>query len=99
MQSPASPSHAPVGLTLKAISSMATRQVLTELAQVYGAATGVHLALESVGGVDAAKRVQAGELFDIVFLASDAIDKAPSASPHARVGRARPAPQGAPDRF
>jgi molybdate transport system substrate-binding protein len=35
----------------------------------------VQLALESVGGVDAAKRVQAGEVFDIVFLASDAIEK------------------------
>ncbi len=54
---------------------MATRQLLTELAQAYEAATGVQLALESVGGVDAAKRVQAGEVFDIVFLASDAIDK------------------------
>jgi molybdate transport system substrate-binding protein len=29
----------------------------------------------SVGGVDAAKRVQAGEAFDVVVLASDAIDK------------------------
>jgi molybdate transport system substrate-binding protein len=28
-----------------------------------------------VGGVDAAKRVQAGEAFDVVILASDAIDK------------------------
>jgi molybdate transport system substrate-binding protein len=31
--------------------------------------------MESVGGVDAAKRVQAGETFDVVVLASDAIDK------------------------
>jgi molybdate transport system substrate-binding protein len=31
--------------------------------------------MESVGGVDAAKRVQAGEPFDVVVLASDAIDK------------------------
>jgi molybdate transport system substrate-binding protein len=54
---------------------MATRQVLTELAEAYESAAGVHLALESVGGVDAAKRVQAGEVFDIVFLASDAIEK------------------------
>ncbi|MFL6692238.1 MAG: substrate-binding domain-containing protein, partial [Ramlibacter sp.] len=30
---------------------------------------------ESVGGVDAAKRVQAAEAFDVVFLGSDAIDK------------------------
>jgi molybdate transport system substrate-binding protein len=31
--------------------------------------------IESVGGVDAAKRVQAGEAFDLVVLAADAIDK------------------------
>ena len=31
--------------------------------------------IESVGGVDAARRVQAGEAFDGVVLASDAIDK------------------------
>src|SRR5512138_496774 len=31
--------------------------------------------LKSVGGVDAAKRVRAGEAFDAVVLASDAIDK------------------------
>jgi molybdate transport system substrate-binding protein len=60
---------------LKGISSMATRQVLTELAVACEASTGVSLLLESVGGVDAAKRVQAGEPFDVVFLASDAIDK------------------------
>lgn len=54
---------------------MATRQVLMELAQAHEASTGVHLALESVGGVDAAKQVHAGKVFDIVFLASDAIDK------------------------
>jgi molybdate transport system substrate-binding protein len=33
------------------------------------------VAIESVGGVDAARRVAAGEAFDVVFLASDAIDK------------------------
>ena len=33
------------------------------------------VAVESVGGVDAARRVQAGEAFDVVVLASDAIDK------------------------
>jgi molybdate transport system substrate-binding protein len=31
--------------------------------------------IESVGGVDAAKRVEAGERFDVVVLARDAIDK------------------------
>ena len=37
--------------------------------------TGSTVAIQSVGGVDAAKRVQAGEAFDAVFLASDAIDR------------------------
>jgi molybdate transport system substrate-binding protein len=60
---------------LRGISSMATRLLLTELADTYRVATGIAVQLESVGGVDAAKRVQAGEMFDAVFLASDAIDK------------------------
>ena len=54
---------------------MATRQLLNELLALYAAQGGDALQLESVGGVDAAKRVQAGEAFDIVFLASDAIAK------------------------
>jgi molybdate transport system substrate-binding protein len=60
---------------LKAISSMATRQVLAELAHAWERRSGDVLVIESVGGVDAAKRVQAGEPFDAVFLAADAIDK------------------------
>ena len=60
---------------LKLISSMAVRQVLAELTQSWQEATGVEVLIESVGGVDAAKRVQAGETFDGVVLASDAIDK------------------------
>ena len=54
---------------------MATRQVLAELAADYVGRSGCAVAIESVGGVDAARRVQAGEPFDVVFLASDAIDK------------------------
>ena len=54
---------------------MATRQVLAELAAAHEQESGSTVAIESVGGVDAAKRVQAGEPFDAVFLASDAIDK------------------------
>lgn len=54
---------------------MASRQVLAELAAAYEQRSGVKLELQSVGGVDAAKRVQAGEAFDVVFLAADAIDK------------------------
>ncbi len=60
---------------LKGISSMATRQVLADLADAYSREAGVRVAIESVGGVDAAKRVAAGEPFDAVILASDAIDR------------------------
>jgi molybdate transport system substrate-binding protein len=54
---------------------MATRQVLAELATAYERRADCRVEFESVGGVEAARRVQAGELFDVVFLASDAIDK------------------------
>ncbi|NML46237.1 ABC transporter substrate-binding protein [Ramlibacter sp. G-1-2-2] len=54
---------------------MATRLVLNELAQAYQQQSSSPVAIESVGGVDAAKRVQAGEYFDFVVLAADAIDK------------------------
>ena len=54
---------------------MATRQLLTELVANYQKQAAVDIHIESVGGVDAAKRVQAGEAFDVVILASDAIDK------------------------
>ena len=60
---------------LMGISSMATRPLLAELARVNVSAGRTPLALESVGGVDAARRVQAGEPFDLAFLASDAIAK------------------------
>ena len=82
---------------IKGISSMATRQVLAELAAPTSAARAVAVAIESVGGVDAARRVQAGEPFDVVFLASDAIDKLVAAGrvvagQQGRPGAARPWP-------
>ncbi len=66
---------------------MATRQVLAELAAAFTERTGQAVAIESVGGVDAARRVQSGERFDVVILASDAIDKLIAAG-HLRPGRA-----------
>lgn len=61
--------------TITGISSMATRQVLAELTTAWEQRSGTAVAIESVGGVDAAKRVQAGEAFDVVVLASDAIER------------------------
>jgi molybdate transport system substrate-binding protein len=66
---------------LRLISSMATRQLLADLAQAYRhVQPEVTLDIESVGGVDAAKRVQAGEAFDAVVLAANAIDTLTTAS-------------------
>ncbi|MFA5851909.1 MAG: substrate-binding domain-containing protein [Spirochaetales bacterium] len=62
-------------INLKGISSMATRLVLAELAEAFQRRSGHIVSIESVGGVDAAKRVQGGEAFDVVILASDVIDK------------------------
>ncbi|MBX5462617.1 MAG: substrate-binding domain-containing protein [Steroidobacteraceae bacterium] len=64
-------SHGP----LRLISSMATREVLRELATRYQEATKQAVVTEAAGGVDVAKRVQAGEAVDIVVLASNVIDK------------------------
>ncbi len=52
---------------------MATRQVLAELVEAVGRSREV--VLESVGGVDAARRVRAGEPIDAVVLAADVIDQ------------------------
>lgn len=54
---------------------MATRQLLNELAADWLLRGGGTASVESVGGVDAARRVAAGEPFDFVVLAGDAIDK------------------------
>jgi molybdate transport system substrate-binding protein len=61
--------------TLRAISSMATRQLLATLVAEHRRMGHAPWHVESVGGVDAAKRVAGGESFDLVLLASDAIDQ------------------------
>jgi len=62
-------------VTLTGISSMATRQLLSELAKAFEQQSSYRVSVESVGGVDAARRVAAGEAFDFVVLAADAIAK------------------------
>lgn len=57
------------------IASMATRHLLAQLAADFERRSGRPVAFESVGGVDAARRVEAGEAFDVVVLASPAIEK------------------------
>lgn len=54
---------------------MATRQLLAEFVASYQEIVLSDIHIVSMGGVDAVKRVQSGEVFDLVVLASDAIDK------------------------
>ncbi len=61
--------------TIRLLSSMATREVLAELAAQYQQASGCQVILESAGGVDVAKRVLAGEPVDVVVLAAKAVDE------------------------
>ena len=57
------------------ISSMATRELLCELAAQFTAVTGAVVHAQSAGGVEVAKRVAGGESFDVVVLAANAIDQ------------------------
>jgi molybdate transport system substrate-binding protein len=61
-------------MSVLVISSMATRTLLQELCTRFESMTPGRVVLESVGGVDAAKRIRAGEAFDVVVLAKDAIE-------------------------
>ena len=55
---------------------MATKRLLGELVDAYkSTAPDVAITVESMGGVDAAKRVAAGESYDLAVLASGALDK------------------------
>ena len=72
-----------------AISSMATRQLLAALGEACEQRGGLSIRLESVGGVDAARRVRDGESFDLVVLAAEAID-ALLAAGHVIAGSCRP---------
>ena len=80
------------GEQVSGISSMAARSVLAELAEVYERRSGQRVAIESVGGVEAARRVEAGEAFDFVVLSANAIDQLAQAGridPRRRIDFAR----------
>jgi molybdate transport system substrate-binding protein len=64
-----------VNQTLNLISSMATRELLAALAAQYQRDTGIAVETQAGGGVEVARRVSAGEVFDVVVLAANAIDK------------------------
>jgi molybdate transport system substrate-binding protein len=52
------------------LSSMATRHILADLARDYEQRNGVEVDIRSMGGVEAAKLVRAGEAAEVVVLAS-----------------------------
>jgi molybdate transport system substrate-binding protein len=54
---------------------MAARELLAELAAAYEGTRGRPVIAEAAGGVEVAKRMQAGEAADVVVLANNAIDK------------------------
>jgi molybdate transport system substrate-binding protein len=63
------------GAHLAGISSMATRRVLADLTTAYEQHAGQRVVVESVGGVDAVRRIESGEAFDFVVLAAQAVDQ------------------------
>ncbi len=60
---------------LKLLSSMAAREVLAELIRGFTAQTGQAVNATAAGGVEVVKRLQTGEVTDIVVLSDAAIDK------------------------
>ena len=60
---------------LSLVSSMATRELLKALTETWSARTAHTVQTIAAGGVDVAKRVRAGEAFDVVVLASNVIDE------------------------
>ena len=72
---------------LTGISSMATRKLLADLCRAWERNVGTAARFESVGGVEAARRVRAGERFDLVVLDQVAIGELAAAGYVAAEGR------------
>jgi molybdate transport system substrate-binding protein len=62
-------------IAITGLSSMATRQILSELVEAYEQRTGQAATIRSVGGVEAAQLVRAGERVDLVVLASGVMER------------------------
>lgn len=60
---------------LKGLSSMATRRVLADLARSFERRAGCGVAIRSMGGVEAARLVRAGEQTDVVVLAAQVMEQ------------------------
>jgi molybdate transport system substrate-binding protein len=61
--------------TLKLLSSMAPRECLAAAIDAYQKSQPTRVDAQAAGGVDVARRIEAGEAMDLVVLADDAIDK------------------------
>jgi len=62
-------------MNIRILSSMATRRLLADLVAAFAQTSPEpHVEVESVGGVEAAKRIAAGEPFDAVVLAAAALE-------------------------
>lgn len=61
--------------TITGLSSMATRQLLTDLAGSFARLAPWNVEIESIGGVDAARQVRAGRTLDVVVLASNVMEQ------------------------
>jgi molybdate transport system substrate-binding protein len=61
-------------LSLHILSSMATKEVLEAMGSHFQYSASQTIVTEAIGGVDAAKRVRAGESLDVVVLAAAVID-------------------------
>lgn len=59
--------------SIQGLSSMATRLLLQEIVTAWQQQGGAAIAMESLAGVDVMQRVQAGQAFDVVILASQAV--------------------------
>jgi molybdate transport system substrate-binding protein len=92
-----------MGFQITGISSMATRQILADLVGPYEQRTGYRIAIQSMGGVDAARRIRAGEPTDVIILASTVMEQleaeghiiSGSGADFARSGIAMAVPSGA----
>jgi molybdate transport system substrate-binding protein len=61
--------------TITGISSMATRQLLTDLSRSFEQTAPWKVEIESMGGVDAARIVRDGKAIDVIVLASNVMEK------------------------
>ena len=61
--------------TITGISSMATRQLLTDLSRSFEQGARWKVEIESMGGVDAARLIRDGKAIDVIVLASNVMEQ------------------------